>query len=471
MKQTAYPRACLRCWLSPRLRPIRSRSWSWTTAAPTGRSSWQAGDWPQFLGPNRNGTAADGKLARTWPTEGPKKVWEFKVSQGFGGAAIAGGKVYFMDRAGQDQDVLHCLDLATGQEDWSYAYDAPGKVEHPGSRATPAVDDKYVFTVGCFGQVTCVDKATHKPVWTHHLIDDFAGKPGYWGIAQSALVYKDWVILAPQTPQAGVVAYEKATGKLVWKSDPIGSLNTAYASPMLAEVAGQEQIVMLSQQAGGARINVVGLNPADGKILWTYNRWNCNIVIPQPVACGEGRFFVTGGYEAGSAMFKVEKQDDKFVVTQLFNGNKAPKPKPASGSAPAAAPAAEAVQPGTECSSHLHTPIFYKDCLFANGNSVQNNKLGIVCLGLDGLAKWKTGNKPPVDIGDLILVDDLLLSLDGGSGTLRLLEASPAGYKQLAEAKVLNQRQEVWAPMSLADGKLIVRDHTVMKCLDLRGQP
>lgn len=431
------------------------------------------GDWPQFLGPNRDGTAVDGKLARSWPAGGPREVWQTKVNAGFGGAAIAGGKVYLLERVGTAQDLLRCLDFATGKEEWSLSNNAPGSVSFPGSRSTPSVDGKCVYTVGTFGQVQGVDLATHAVVWTHNLLTDFDGKLPNWGVTQSPLIYKDWVIVAPQTEQAGVVAYEKATGKLAWKSAAIGSWDTAYASPMLAAVAGQEQVVMLSQASGKKRINVVGLDPAGGAVLWTYSGWKCGIPIPQPVSCGEGRFFVTGGYDAYSALFQVRKEEGKFVVSETFNAFAGDKPAAVPG-APAASnqppSAVEGAKPGIECSSHFHTPVFYKDCLFANGNSRQKKTLGLVCLGLDGKARWKTGTGVPVELGDVILVDDLLISLSGTGGTLRLVEANPEAYKELASAKVLDQKDQVWAPMAFSDGKLIIHDDSVMKCLDLRGQ-
>ena len=418
-------------------------------------------DWPQFLGPLGNGSASDGKLARTWPAEGPRVIWQCAVKTGFGGAAIAAGKVYLLDRDGEAGDVLRCLDFADGREVWSYAYDAPGKLSYPGSRSTPAVDAAHVYTVGPFGHVQCIDLATHRPVWTHNLVKDFGGRLPNWGVTQSPLLYKNWVVLAPQNEQVGVVAYETATGRVAWKSAPVGSWETAYASPMLATVDGLDQIVMLSQVRDKKRINVVGVNPADGQVLWTFDHWTCGIPIPQPVACGGGRFFITGGYNANSAMFQVEKQDGVYVTRELFNACAPEGAKPEEIQAAAG-------KPGADCSSHFHTPVFYKDCLFANGNSRQNKSMGLVCLGLDGLTKWKTGAKFPAELGDLIRVDDLLLALDGEGGTLRLVEASPAAFKELASARVLDQKHEVWAPMAFADGKLLVRSATTLKCLDLR---
>ena len=401
-------------------------------------------DWPQFMGPKRDGSATDGKLARTWPAEGPKVLWTLKVGPGFGGAAIKGDKAYLLDRVADKQDVLRCIDFATGKEDWTTSYDSPGQVSNNGSRSTPSVDDKYVFTVGAFGVAQAVDIAARKQVWSHDLVKEFANKLPVWAVSQSPLMYKDWVIVAPQSGKVGLVAYEKATGQSVWQSEPVGSWSTSYASPQLFTIAGMEQIVMVSQVAGKKRVNVVGLDPATGKVLWKYAGWECGIPIPGVSDCGEGRFFITGGYEAGSVMFKVEKTAEGFKAAELWKN--------------------------AECSSHLHTALVHKGYIYANGNSVQNKGVvGLMCLDMDGKAQWKTEKAPAWDLGDVILVDDLLIGMDGAGGTLRLAEADPKAYKQLAEARVLEQKKTVWAPMSFSDGKLIVRDNTTMKCLDLRA--
>ena len=436
-------------------------------------STLAVADWPQFLGPDRNGVTEGGRIARTWPEGGPKELWRFDLGPGFGGAAISGGKVYVLDRVPRKEEVLRCLDLATGKEDWTFAYEETAKdVPSPGSRSTPAVDDKCVYTVGCFGAVHCVDKETHKAIWSHNLLKDFgdATKLPVWGVTQSPVLYKDLVIVAPQNKKVGVLAYKKADGEVAWQSQPIGSWDTAYASPAVFTVAGKETIVMLSQVAGKGRVNVVGIDPADGKVLWTFDKWACGIPIPSPVWCGEDRFFLTGGYDAGSAMFQVEKKGDQYVTTALWNDKGRMrgadgKDKPGEE---------KAKERETMVSGHLHNALFYKGHLYLNGNSVQNSGvIGLVCLDLTGKILWKTDKKPGFDMGDAILVDDLILAMDGANpagGTLRLVQASPDAYKQLAEAKVLDQKKTVWACMSFSDGKLIVRDNRTMKCLDLRGQ-
>ncbi|HUU93429.1 MAG TPA: PQQ-binding-like beta-propeller repeat protein [Phycisphaerae bacterium] len=392
-------------------------------------------EWPQFLGPNRNGVSPEKGLLRTWPASGPKVLWTIDVGPGYGGAAIRDGKVYILDRIGDEQDVLRVLDFATGKEEWRYAYDAPGRASHHGSRSTPAVDDKYVFTVGLFGHFHCIDKATKKPVWKKHLLEDYGGKKPQWAVTQSPFLYKDVVIAAPQSGSVGVVAYEKATGKERWRSEGIGSMY--YHSPFATTVGGAEQIIMQSTK------NVVGLDPANGKILWTYGFRVSTAGIPAPTPLGQDRFFLTGGYEAGSEIIQVAKQGDGFEAKRLHRFD--------------------------DVGSHIQQPILVGDYIYAvcNTNSKAN---GMVCFGLDGQIKWKTQRDPYLCKGNTLMTGDgVFYQLDGREGELHIVDPSPEAFKSVGKVKLLGGK-EIWGPMSLSDGKLVIRDQSQMKCLDVRAQ-
>ncbi len=390
-------------------------------------------DWPQFLGPDRNGVSDETGLARSWPKDGPRVLWTRKLGQGFGAAAIQDGKVYVLDREENKRDALLCLDLATGREEWRYAYDAPGKLSHNGSRSTPAVDKKYVFTIGAFGDFHCISKATHKPVWKKHLLRDFGGKRPGWGVSQSPVLYGNLVIVAPLGAQGGVVAYDKSSGKEIWKSKPLGKME--YASPLVTTIDGVDQVVTLSSRG---RISAV--DAKKGSLLWSYKGWKCNIPIPSPLAIGDGRLFITGGYGAGSSLFKVQRQSDTFAAVELF----------------------KIKQPG----SIIHNALFYKGHLYVKHNNKKASK-GITCLDLKGNVKWTRGKAASYDFGGMVLADGMIFNLDGKEGKLRLIEASPGGYKVLASVQVFAGGQQIWAPLALSDGKLVIRDQKQMKCLDV----
>jgi len=388
-------------------------------------------DWPQFQGPTRNGVAAKGVRARTFGPNGPKIAWTVKVGPGFAAPAIRDGKVYLLDRPDRKQDVLRCFDLAKGTELWTYAYDAPGRLNYDGSRSTPAVDDKYVFTVGSFGDFHCIDLATHKAVWTKHLLKDHETKIPHWGVAQSPLLHKDLVIVAPQSRTVGVAAYEKTTGKLKWTSRPIGRM--AYASPFLTTVDGVEQVVMLSAN------RIAGVSAADGELLWTYGGWRCNIPIATPIALGDGMFLVTGGYDAGSALFKVTRRDGKFTATTV-------KKIPDHG-------------------AQIHNPLIHKGHIYAQCNT-KTVRDGLMCFDLSGNVKWRTGQKPWFDWGGMLLAEGLIYMIDGKTGDLVIIDPKPEKYVELARGPVLSGRT-IWGPIVLSGDRLVCRDQKQMRCVDL----
>lgn len=405
-------------------------------------------DWPQFMGPSRDNISPETGLLKTWDGK-PAEVWGLDVGTGFGPAAIEAGKVYVLDRVGDKSenkmDVLRCIDLKTGKEDWKFEYAAPGEVPYPGSRSTPTVDKDYIFIAGPMGDFKCIDKKEHKEVWSKNIRSDFGGKTPaqkdpQWALSQSPLLYKDTVIAAPQSKQAGVVAFDKKSGEVKWKSEPIGSI--AYCSPVLVKIGDVDQVVMMTFTAESKDTKyagVYGLNAADGKLLWSYKGYTCSIPVPSPHPVGDGRLFLTGGYGAGSAMIKVELKDGKYEATEQWRVK--------------------------EVGSHVQNPVLYKDHLYINSD---NTNMGLVCLGLDGKVKWATKQAANFDKGNLILADGLIYIMNGSNGTLHLVEASSEAYKELDKAKVLEGKgKEVWAPMSLSDGKLIVRDKTRMKCIQV----
>jgi outer membrane protein assembly factor BamB len=405
-----------------------------------------AADWPGYFGPKRDSTSTEKGILRTWPKEGPKVLWTVPVGIGFGGPAVSGGKVYLLDRDDKVGDNLRCFDLSNGKELWNFAYDAPGRFDHPGSRSTPAVDGKNVYTCGTLGDLYCINTSTHKPVWNKNIWKDFGGNQlPRWAITQNPLIYGNLVIVAPQTSQASVVAYDKLTGEVKWKS-PALSGGVGYVSPSIVKVGGDDHLVMMmagigfGRSASGGSVN--GLDPLSGKVLWTYGNWQCGIPVPHAVDAGEGRVLITGGYSAGAALIKVQKKEDgSYGVTELFKN--------------------------INFGAHTQPPILYKNHFYAQ-YTINERSDGLVCMSMDGQIKWKTGDEPAFNKGGAILADGLLLSTDGNK-MLYLIEPDPSGFKPLASAELLDQGEN-WAPIALVDGKLLIRDQKNLKCVAVGQQ-
>lgn len=219
-------------------------AWLLAAAFSTSMGVAHGSEWPQFMGSNGDGTSPEKGLLRAWPAAGPKVLWTVPLGAGYGGAAVRSGKVFVLDRQEQKQDILRCLDLATGKELWNLGYEAPGRIDHDGSRSTPAVTDERVYAIGPFGNLRCVDIATHKLVWQKNIVTDFGASAPRWAVAQSPLLHKDMVISAPQGGEVGLVAFDQATGQEKWRSEAIGAM--AYGSPMVLQVGGIDQVVIVN---------------------------------------------------------------------------------------------------------------------------------------------------------------------------------------------------------------------------------
>ncbi len=402
-----------------------------------------AADWPGIYGPRRDHTSDQKGVMRTWPAEGPKVLWTSPVKPGFGGPAISGGKVYLLDRDEQVGDTLRVFDLSNGKELWSFAYDAPGSFMFAGSRTTPTVDGDHVYTVGPLGDLYAINTRTHKPVWRKNIWKDFGGgELPQWAVVQNPLIHGNHVIVAPQTSQAGVVAYDKLTGDLRWKS-PALSGTVGYVTPSIVRVGARDHLVMITAAVGRGRTSrdgsVNGLDPTSGKVLWTYTNWQCAYPVPQAVDAGDGRVLITGAYGAGSAMIRIqEKGAGNYAVTELFKN--------------------------PDFGSHTQPPVFHNGHFYSH-YTVNERSDGLVAMSLDGQVRWKTDQKPAFVRGGSILADGLLLTTDGDT-KLYLVDPDPSGFKPIASAVVLEPGDN-WAPLALADGTLLIRGQKQLKALQV----
>ena len=386
------------------------------------------------MGSNEDGISPEKNLLKAWPADGPKVLWTASMGKGYGGPAVRGGKVYVLDRPDQRQDVLRCLDLASGKEDWKFAYPAPGAIDHDGSRSTPAVTASRVYTIGPFGDFYCVDLASHQSVWKKNLLRDYNVTKPMWASTQSPIVYKNLIIAAPQSSSIGIAAFDPETGKEVWHSGPIGQI--AYVTPKLVTIDGVDQFVMV---AGNG---TYGISAADGKTLWKYG-YSCRVAIPNVTSLGNGKLFATGGYGAGSAIFQVSRAGDNWTTKEVAR---------ISGI-------------GSQCHQALVCDKYiYVIC---NTNERQD---GMVCFDFEGKKLWQTKQSPWFDKGGSVLSGDgIIYAMDGASGELQIVQPSPEGFKSLAKAKILGG-QQIWGTLALADGKLVIRDQSQLKCVDVSAK-
>jgi len=394
-------------------------------------------DWPQFRGPDRDGISKETGLLRTWPAGGPKVLWTVPVGQGYSAAAIVAGKVYFNDYDESAGDYLiRALSLADGKELWRFTEKRRIRPNHGITRTVPATDGKYVFSLDPKAVLHALDAATGQELWRKDFVKDYGSKIPPWYNGQCPLLEKDRVIVAPVGQKALVVALDKATGKEIWTTPNPDGWVLSHSSLTPATLGGVKQYMFSVLQG------TVSVAAADGKRLWHFPfKFNLS-VSPSPLPVDSSRVYVTGAYEAGGAMFRVKKTASGFTTEEVF------------------------VHAPEDWNSEVQTPILYKDHMFAVGKK----KRGLfTCLDLDGKQVWDSGGQASFELGSFILADGMFLILEGKTGMLHLLEASTTGYKELASAQVLSGH-DVWGPLALSDGKLVIRDLEKMVCLDLKGR-
>jgi outer membrane protein assembly factor BamB len=398
------------------------------------------GDWPQFRGPDRDNISKETGLYRRWPAKGPKVLWKTPVCEGYAGAAIKDGLVYLNDYDVEKKEhLVRCIALATGKDVWQWRYPEEIRSNHGITRTVPAVGQKLVFSLDPKCRFHALDAKTGKLIWQKNLVQEYKTVIPGWYAGENPLLDGDRVIIATGG-DAVAVAFDQATGKEIWRTPNPAHELMSHSSLMPATIGGVKQYLYLSLK------NLMGIDAADGKLLWSVPFPGRIVAVPSPIAIGDGRIFVTCGYEAGSAMYQVDKTATGFSARKLYSLT------------------------SNEFGAEAHTPILYQNHLFAV--SSKNKKGRFTCLGLDGKIVWEsplTSNPETsrtFDLGGFLMADGMFFILDGKSGVLRLLEASTKGYKELASAHILGE-EDVWGPLALSNGKLIIRDMSQMVCLQV----
>jgi outer membrane protein assembly factor BamB len=401
--------------------------WAWTTVI--------AEDWTQFRGPDRSGISTATGLMRTFPEGGPKVLWTANVCQGYAGPAVFAGEVYFNDYDEKTSVwLVRCLSLTDGQEQWRFKEPREIRANHGITRTVPAVDGKYVFSLDPKCGFHCLEASNGLELWSKNLVEEYKAKIPAWYNGQCPLIEPDRVLIATGG-DALAVAFEKATGKEIWRTPNPDKSPMSHVSLMPAEIGGVKQYLYCTLKA------IMGISAADGKLLWSFP-WKFNLsVTPSPVAIGDGRVFITSLYNADSVMIRVKHEGDNWDVEKVF------------------------VLTTSEWNAEVHTPILYKDRLFAVGKKSRGL---FTCLDLDGKIVWTSEGKGTFGLGSFLLADGMFFVLDGDTGMLRLFEASTTECKELAHAQVLSGG-DVWAPMALSDGKLVLRDMKKMVCVEVKA--
>lgn len=392
------------------------------------------GDWPQFLGPGRNGISQETGLLTEWPDGGPKIIWRVPGGVGMSGLAISQGRVLTMVQRESKQWAI-ALDAKSGQTKWQTPV-APNYKNGMGNgpRATPAIAEGRAFFFTGEGLLVAIDINDGSVFWLHNVIDELKGTIAEYGMASSPLVVGANVVVTPGIPGASVVAYDMKSGKLAWKS---GDDAAGYSSPAVLELAGRKQLVVYNGEAA------IGLVPETGKSLWRYpyeTNFNCNIATPLAY---KDQLFISSGENHGCVMLSFKGSGDKIDVGETWSSQ---------GSQ-------------SVLRNEWQTSILIDGHLYGFDNvGAAGPVTHLTCVNADtGKRVWQ---KPRFGKGNLIAADGKLFIVTI-NGELVVARVTPKAYEEIGRSQLIGPTRQ--AP-ALSNGLLYLRDNEEIICLDVRGK-
>jgi outer membrane protein assembly factor BamB len=399
-------------------------------AALTALEAWSS-EWPQFLGPTRNGVYSGTNLADSWPKEGPPILWQKSVGQGFSGPVVANGKLILFHRL-ENREVVECLDAHTGKQLWLHDYPTAYRDDFgfdEGPRATPAIAEGWVYTFGAEGMLHCLDLDTGKKLWSVDAKGQFRAPKGFFGIACSPLVEGKFVLLNIGGAEgAGVIGFETTTGKVLWRATDD---EASYSSPVAATINGKRQALVLTR--GG----LVSVDPANGKVLFKLP-WlppmHASVTAAVPLIINE-KIFLSASYGAGAILLRVNKDKPETIWSS-----------------------------DDALSNHYATSVHHNGFLYGfDGRQEQGCNLRCIELKT-GQIQW---SRDRFGAGTILLAGDQLLILSE-RGELIRAPATPTAFKPSARVQILPV--QVRAHPALAEGLFYARSTDKLVCVDLRRQ-
>jgi outer membrane protein assembly factor BamB len=265
-----------------------------------------AADWPQFHGPHRDNKSPDTGLLKSWPEEGPERIWETTgIGEGYSTVAIVGERIYTTGEI-DGQCVVTALDMDGGKV-WTHQNGEAWAKSYPGTRSTPTIVDGLLYHLSGNGNLVCLKAVSGKPVWSVNILDEFDGRNITWGLAESPLVVGDRVICTPGGREISMVALNRFSGELVWKCTGAED-QPGYSSPVLIRHQGLDQIVTAMSES------IVGVRAADGELLWRFpHKVYADENITTPLF-HDGCVIVSGCVRKGTTSLQLQVSGDECAV-------------------------------------------------------------------------------------------------------------------------------------------------------------
>lgn len=402
--------------------------------------SVNASDWPQWRGPQRTGVSAERGLMKQWPAGGPKLLWQVNdIGDGYSTPAVVGKRIYVMSNRGMDNEFVQALSVTDGKVIWTTRVGNVGNPNqdppYPKARSTPTVDGNYLYALGSDGDLACIEVKTGKIRWQKNLRKEFGGVPGEWAYAESPLVDGDVVVVTPGGAEATIVALNKKSGALIWKSAVPGGDPAAYASAVVVNAGRKQYVQSLTK-------GFVGVDAATGQFLWRYKEVAKGPAqYFTPVARGE--YVYGGALGVGGGMVRLVEKGTGVDAEQVYFIRGLP--------------------------NGIGGAVLVGDTLY--GTEVGQ---GLVAVDFTtGAVKWKADN---FGWGSVASADGLLFFhlIDGG---MRLVEATPEGFRdkgrftppaQPKKKQVGPYPEGAFAYPVIANGRLYIRDLGTLWAYDIK---
>ena len=386
------------------------------------------GDWPQILGPSRNGIYTGPEIVPSFPRTGPPALWQRDVGAGFAGPSVVGDRLVLFHRV-NNKETVEAMDALTGKTIWTFDYPTAYRDDFgfdEGPRAPPVIAGGRVFTHGADGMLHGIDFATGKMLWSVDTRKVFDAPKGYFGVASSPVVDANRVMVNVGGKSGGIVAFDAATGKTLWTST---SDEASYSSPVIADINGQHTGVFFT------RTGLVAVDPATGQVRYQM-RWRsrqaASVNAATPIVVND-QIFLSASYSTGAVLLKVANSQ----VTPLWSGEES-------------------------MSNHYSTSVLKDGYLYGfDGRQEFGQTLRCVELAT-GKVMW---NVDGFGAGSLLIAGESLVIMRE-SGELALAPASPKAFRFAARAQLL--KGVVRAYPALANGRYYVRNDRQLASFDLR---
>ena len=406
-------------------------------------SSTLTGKWTRFRGEEFDNRSKDKvKLIDKFGSEGAKILWKHSLGEGHSAPVIYKGLVYILDYEEEKKaDALRCFSLESGKEIWKRSYKNHVKRNHGMSRTTPAITDSFIVTLGPKGHAMCLNPQTGDFLWGLDLVKEYKTEIPFWYTGQCPMIDKDTAIFAPGGSSL-LVGVDCKTGKIVWETPNPDNWKMSHSSVM-PMTFGEKKMYLYAAVGGIVGVSAEGEDI--GKILWKIKDFDPTVVAPSPLVLDNGKIFMTAGYGAGSILFQLKAEGNNFSVKVL-----------------------QEFKPKDGLASEQQTPLFYEGHIFGilpkDAGALRNQ---FVCVKPGDVKKilWTSGKEFRFGLGPYMIADGKFFILKD-NGELTIAKFSTKSFQVLDQTRVI-EGHDAWAPLAIADGKLILRDSKTMLCIDI----